>query len=585
VGDYVLLCDADRAQTLLYERILQEVSLEVVTVDDGALALEVLRARGAPALLVTELSLPSVDGFAVLQALAGRAPALVVSAFRMMRELALRRSLELGVTAVLPKTSGAAHLREAIIAGLDQQRLHQPSLEEAGSDEARLREIRELHLLDDSSFDTGLEQLVVETARRFSVPIALVSLTLADRQWFKAHVGLAGPLLAARGGPRRFSFCTHVVESRQPLVIPDARSHPVFVDNPLVTSGAVGSYAGAPLTTPRGEVIGTLCIITPEPRPIPRNQIDELLLLARRVGGEIEVRAQRIEKVRPPPPIEYLRVVLSTIDTGVLLVDHRSMIVFANEALSEMSGIPIEIITSMNLREWVQQNCNVFDDPREFLDKIRVLPDGPFSACEEFEIQRPRRRFIRWTARPVLLPDGVGHLGLYRDVTAERDLARQREELALTDPLTGLMNRRGGEHALRRELARARRASSALSLAMLDIDRFKEVNDQKGHAAGDRVLVEVGAALKSEARASDLAIRWGGEEFLLLFPGATVTQALAPLERVRAAVQSRAAVTLSAGLTALRAGDSGAVLVARADSLLYQAKDAGRDRVERDENA
>ena len=110
-------------------------------------------------------------------------------------------------------------------------------------------------IVDDRPPDETLQRLVEDTARAFDVPIALVSLILEDRQWFKAYFGLEGDAAAARGTPREISFCRHVVEGDmcQPLVVPDAAVHPFFATNPLVMSGLVRSYAGAPLVTPAGD--------------------------------------------------------------------------------------------------------------------------------------------------------------------------------------------------------------------------------------------------------------------------------------------------------------------------------------------
>jgi GGDEF domain-containing protein len=108
------------------------------------------------------------------------------------------------------------------------------------------------------------------------------------------------------------------------------------------------------------------------------------------------------------------------------------------------------------------------------------------------------------------------HAGLERLQTLERFTALSR--LALTDPVTSLANRRGGEEAFAREVARARRGGSPLSLVLFDIDHFKNINDQAGHAVGDRVLRGISEILSASQRGSDLAMRWGGEEFLVLLP-------------------------------------------------------------------
>ena len=127
------------------------------------------------------------------------------------------------------------------------------------------------------------------------------------------------------------------------------------------------------------------------------------------------------------------------------------------------------------------------------------------------------------------------------------------ERLALTDRVTGLFNRHAGELALEREVARARRTRVPFSLALIDVDHFKQVNDRHGHAAGDEVLKQVSAVLTSTFRASDLAVRWGGDEFLVFLPDVPAGGAMVFAERARSQVEalffdSVGTVTLSAGI-------------------------------------
>jgi diguanylate cyclase (GGDEF)-like protein len=155
--------------------------------------------------------------------------------------------------------------------------------------------------------------------------------------------------------------------------------------------------------------------------------------------------------------------------------------------------------------------------------------------------------------------------------------------LALTDPLTGLSNRHAGERALKRDVARARRAGLPFSLALLDLDGFKNVNDIHGHAVGDEILVQVSRVLASTFRASDLAVRWGGDEFLVLLPDVTAAGATVFAERARNRIEALAfpgvTVTISAGVVEIAADESPRVAIARADAQLYAAKHAGRNRV------
>ncbi len=188
-------------------------------------------------------------------------------------------------------------------------------------------------------------------------------------------------------------------------------------------------------------------------------------------------------------------------------------------------------------------------------------------------------------------------------------LMREREHLSEasnTDPLTGLLNRRAFDEHFAQEIARAERYHSALSLVVLDLDHFKEVNDGQGHAAGDALLRAVGVLLRSELRTADRAVRLGGDEFALLLPGTSKTDAWAVAEKVRAGIRGMAAVVAEDESPAPREPSSGphharrevgatcsvgvasfgethvttAQMLEAADEALYAAKRAGRDRVE-----
>jgi len=168
-------------------------------------------------------------------------------------------------------------------------------------------------------------------------------------------------------------------------------------------------------------------------------------------------------------------------------------------------------------------------------------------------------------------------------------LHRIVERQALVDGLTGIANRRQCEDALTAEIAQAERLATPLTLVLADLDDFKTVNDAHGHAVGDDVLRSFAAALKATVRDSDLAGRWGGEEFLLLLPGADGVGGAQLAERVREAFAERASVgrdgeivsvSCSFGVAQHRPGEGQRELFAAADRALYRAKRAGKNRVE-----
>jgi diguanylate cyclase (GGDEF)-like protein len=162
------------------------------------------------------------------------------------------------------------------------------------------------------------------------------------------------------------------------------------------------------------------------------------------------------------------------------------------------------------------------------------------------------------------------------------------ERQALVDGLTGLANRRAATDALHAEAARAQRLQTPLALVLADLDGFKDVNDEYGHAVGDEVLRVFADVLRQTVRESDVAGRWGGEEFLLLLPGADEEGAIQLAERVRVGLADQSVpgapglrVTASFGVAEYAGETNSEDLLAAADSALYRAKRAGKDRVER----
>lgn len=167
-----------------------------------------------------------------------------------------------------------------------------------------------------------------------------------------------------------------------------------------------------------------------------------------------------------------------------------------------------------------------------------------------------------------------------------RRIARHADELevmANADALTGLANRRGIEAALRTEARRRFRFGGSFAVALMDVDHFKAINDRFGHPAGDEVLRRVADLLRANSRASDTVGRWGGEEFLLLCPGASAEAAVAHAENLRrliaAAFADDFALTASFGVAVSQPGEEPEATVARADRALYAAKTDGRNAV------
>jgi two-component system cell cycle response regulator len=158
---------------------------------------------------------------------------------------------------------------------------------------------------------------------------------------------------------------------------------------------------------------------------------------------------------------------------------------------------------------------------------------------------------------------------------------------SITDPLTGLYNRHYLNTVMDRELALFKRHGRMFSLMIMDIDNFKSINDNLGHLSGDQVLVQIARILKDEIRTSDLAVRYGGDEFIVVFSDTKEDQALVIAQRIRAAVEQQKFIegkgqmaSVSVGLTqASKQDNSGEDIIKRADDAMYQAKRAGKNRV------
>jgi diguanylate cyclase (GGDEF)-like protein len=167
-------------------------------------------------------------------------------------------------------------------------------------------------------------------------------------------------------------------------------------------------------------------------------------------------------------------------------------------------------------------------------------------------------------------------------------LLGQVERAAATDPLTGLYNRRHFAKVLDQMFAEASRHEKDLSCVMLDLDKYKQLNDTFGHQIGDQLLVLAGKTITACLRRMDVAARYGGDEFVLLFPQSDAQEASLAIDRIRdefrassAALLNNAGVNMSVGIAAMRQHQPASAdqLVALADAALYRAKDAGRNRV------
>ena len=177
---------------------------------------------------------------------------------------------------------------------------------------------------------------------------------------------------------------------------------------------------------------------------------------------------------------------------------------------------------------------------------------------------------------------------LEQDGEQLRERMAQTQQAAMRDPLTGLPNRKAYEERVAAEFARCRRYPTPLTMAVWDVDLFKSINDNYGHAAGDRVLRVIGELLGSNIRETDFVARYGGEEFVLLLPQTPMDVANTVCEKLRQLIAETpfhfqdkpVTITVSCGLAELQETETVQALFERADAAMYQAKQAGRNRIE-----
>jgi diguanylate cyclase (GGDEF)-like protein/PAS domain S-box-containing protein len=386
--------------------------------------------------------------------------------------------------------------------------------------------------------------------------------------------------------PITSSVAHFAIESGQSLLIEDAPNDP-RVNQVLRAKVGDQSMICVPLLR-GGEVMGTLNVVSCDPvvrlSEIDRDTLEMLsVVLSAAVGRAAELEARQAEA----QALTRLRTLFDGASIGIVRVDSTGAIVEVNPALEEMLESDSAHLVGHALSE------QLVTEHRQTVDVLlREMMSGRRESFElEARSQLPSGELTWWRMRAVVERDGEAPawaVAMIEDITerkhAERELIEQselNEHQALHDPLTGLPNRVLFGERIGQAIRQARRNDSKLAVLLMDLDRFKEVNDSLGHPAGDQLLVAVSERILAAIRDSDTFARLGGDEFGLLLPDLDSADGVLPvLARINAALETPIAVhTLPLAVEASigvamfpENGEEAQVLIQRADVAMYEAK-------------
>ncbi|MFO7984658.1 MAG: sensor domain-containing diguanylate cyclase [Desulfatiglandaceae bacterium] len=289
---------------------------------------------------------------------------------------------------------------------------------------------------------------------------------------------------------------------------------------------------------------------------------------------------------------DILSAVVPLCPDGIIGVNRKGTVVIFNDSAENLTGYTkAEVIGKLHITD-------IYHPPelgRKIKKKLHSPKHGGPGKLESLEVEVTTRHGRKIPIRlcATLIHKGgeeIGSVGFFHDLTPKRELEAELKRLSITDSLTGLFNRRHFHSVLTHELARAKRYHRPLSLTMFDLDQFKQCNDQLGHLEGDNILRLVSSTAHETLRKTDMAFRYGGDEFLFLLPETDLASAVIVAEKFRnqfnAACPYRISVeeeeatervTLSLGVAQANPDDTGESFNKRVDMAMYEAKAKGGD--------
>jgi diguanylate cyclase (GGDEF)-like protein len=295
-----------------------------------------------------------------------------------------------------------------------------------------------------------------------------------------------------------------------------------------------------------------------------------------------------------------VKAIIDASPDGILVVDENAKIVSHNQKFVEIWRIPSDRLrgtepgTAIGADDnpILSHNLSQVKDERDFLARVKMLYENP-QLKDHCEIELKDGRTLERHSTVLYNNDGVylGRVWFFRDISLQKKTEFDLRELANHDSLTGISNRRYFIEMANQELALTKRRLTPLSIAVLDVDHFKQINDLNGHAVGDEVLKSLCRGVHNLLRETDIFARIGGEEFAVLLPDTRLDVARELAERLRQSIEEskfslnngEINYTVSIGVAMLKSTDTCIDdFLMRADGAMYKAKQNGRNRVEVD---
>ncbi|HHQ4780047.1 TPA: sensor domain-containing diguanylate cyclase [Aeromonas veronii] len=303
-------------------------------------------------------------------------------------------------------------------------------------------------------------------------------------------------------------------------------------------------------------------------------------------GISTDITEHKLIEARLAEQHQLLELILANVDAHIYMKDSKHRFLYVNQKVADMLGLPAEQIINRRDDEVIPaaSACQLWR-----LDN-RVFETGELQAGEEMLTDPEGNQHYYWSVKvPFLLGDGTPTLiGISSDITELHQLKEQLHQQSVCDGLTGLYNRRFFFELCEKNLSLDMRHHLTSVLMVLDVDQFKCINDRFGHPLGDSALMHLGRVMQSVLRSEDVLARIGGDEFAILLPNTTLSAAASLAERLRLQVMQsplplpdgdKLVITISAGLVENGEGELMESLYARADQMLYQAKQSGRNCV------